>query len=154
MLEKDSTEFQLGRLRMRIPTGAKAISYRVCVASALLLLTAPAFALPGDRIAPRGSTPHFTVGSEISPGAVSSHEPYDIAPVDGEDRAGRADPGASTIISGYAGPVGDVPWSLFDSGAGDWDRAEASTEIPEPAPLAILGVAILGLGFLRYLRKT
>ncbi|CAN0571557.1 unnamed protein product [Laminaria digitata] len=65
-------------------------------------------------------------------------------------------PGASQFTLTAVGSIDDLEWGLTNSGLGTsgWDMVDAPTEIPEPAPLAIIGMAILALGFYRRRRNS
>ena len=60
--------------------------------------------------------------------------------------------GATGFTLAPVGSSGDVRWALFNRA--EWAVYEEATEIPEPAPLAILGLAILALGFYRRYRHS
>jgi len=149
------TESQLGRLRMTIQKNARAISRSICTALALFLWPVSAYAVAGADIQRSADRSDFVVGSGVSSGAVTLDDADAVWPA-----AGAASPigAVSTMQLGVGGftlaPVGssgDVRWELF-RGA-EWDIPEDVAEIPEPAPLAILGIAILGLGFYRIYRN-
>lgn len=137
---------------------AKEISQVVGVILAMSLLPGSAYAVVGEDVQRPGDQPDFVVGSGVSPGTVSLRDPDVIWATGGarDNRANQAAPvstlqlGATGFTLAPVGTSGDVRWALFNTG--DWTISEAATEIPEPAPLAILGLAILGLGFYRRYR--
>ena len=156
MLEMRDIEFQLGRLRMRIQKNAGAISHWLCVALALFSFSAAASAGAGADIRHSDDRSGFVIGSGISSGIATLDDTDAIWPAEGSDfgtgAAGTMQFGAAGFTLAPVGSSGDVRWELFRSA--EWDMAEDVAEIPEPAPLAILGIAILGLGFYRRYRTA
>ena len=139
---------------------AKEIPYVVGVTLALSLLPLSAGAEVGADILRTSDTPEFVIGSGMSAGTISLRNADAIWPPDGP--VGRQDVqtgavgtmqlGATGFTLAPVGSSGDVRWALFNRA--EWDVYEEATEIPEPAPLAILGLAILALGFYRRYRHS
>lgn len=146
---------------MRILENAKALSRGFGMAIMLYLLPFPAHAGVGpDDLRPH-EAPEFTVGSGMSPSMLSFRDPGVVWPIAGPGgeagAVGTMQLGATGFTLAPVGTSGDVRWALFNTGDaenGDWAISEDATEIPEPAPLAILGLAILGLGFYRRYRNS
>ena len=130
---------------MRIQMAAKAFSRALCVVGTLCLLPLPAHA--GVELQRSGALPeleiHFTVMDDI------------IGIPDGGSRT-TAPAAASTFTLVPVGSMDELYWGLSNTGlgTGGWETVDAPTEIPEPAPLAILGIAILALGFYRRHRNS
>lgn len=145
---------------MRIIRNAKVFSHLTGVLLALSLLPVSAQAGVGPRVQSAGGSPVFVVGSDISAGTVLLSAPDAIWPPNSPsgsatmqiEAVGTMQLGASSFTLAPVGSTGNVRWELFNTAA--WDLPEETTEIPEPAPLAILGLAILGLGFYRRYRNT
>jgi hypothetical protein len=139
---------------------AKEISHVVGVTLALSLLSLSAEAGVGADILRTSDTPEFMIGSGMSAGTISRRNRDVIWPPDGpvgrqDLQTGAVDTmqlGATGFTLAPVGSSGDVRWALFNRG--EWDVSEETTEIPEPAPLAILGLAILTLGFYRRHRHS
>lgn len=144
---------------------AKAISRAFGVTLALVLLPYSAQAGAGAGLQRAGNAPDFVVGSAMSVGAMSLRDANVIWPGDDPDAVWSTSGenlqiGALSMMSlsetgltlAPVGSSGDVRWGLFNRGA--WEASDAATEIPEPAPLAILGIAILALGFYRRYRNA
>lgn len=144
---------------------AKAISHVFGVTLTLALLPHMAQAGVGSDIQRFSDTPAFVVGSGMSPVTVSlgdpdtvwlTSSPNVVWPTGGQDAQirtfGMIPLGETGLTLAPVGSSGDVRWGLFNRGA--WEISEKTTEIPEPAPLAILGIAILGLGFYRRYRSA
>ena len=145
---------------MRIMRNAKEISHVVGVTLALSLLPLSAGAGVGADILRTSDTPEFVIGSGMSAGTISLRNADAIWPPDGPlgrqdvqtGAVGTMQLGATGFTLAPVGSSGDVRWALFNRA--EWDVYEEATEIPEPAPLAILGLAILALGFYRRYRHS
>lgn len=147
---------------MRIIRNAKALSHVIGVVFALALLPHLAQAGAGPDIDRADDTSDFAIGAGFSVGMMSLRDvdviwSADTAwPTDGQDMPikalGMMSLGESGLTLAPVGSSGDVRWGLFNRGA--WEASDAAAEIPEPAPLAILGIAILALGFYRRYRRT
>ena len=141
---------------MRILEDAKALSRMFGVAVVLYLLPIPAHAGVGsDDLRPH-EAPEFSVGSGMSPAMLSFRDPGVVWPTAGPDgetgAVGTMQLGATGFTLAPVGLLTEAHWDQFN--IGEWQMSDDATEIPEPAPLAILGIAILGLGFYRRRRSS
>lgn len=154
------SEFQLGRLRMRILDDAKVFSrcfcvaVGMCMAMAVLMVPGSATALPDEPGRWNSNTSDIAeglgtwgnVGLAVNPAA------WDISDIpDGISTIGF---GPSVFIPDNPARVDEAGLVLLLDGAAELSIQDTPTVIPEPAPLAILGLAILALGFCRRRLKT
>ena len=152
-------EFQLGRLRMRILDDAKAFSRCLCVAIGIcmpmaLLVPGSATALPDEpgRWSSNTSGIAADFGALGSIGLTGYPAGSDISDI--PDGVSTIAFGPPVFILGDAARVGETSFLFLRDGAAELSMDDVPTVIPEPAPLAILGLAILGLGFYRLRLKT
>lgn len=135
------------------------------VVFALYVLPIPASAGVGPDLKQNGPAQGFAIGSDMSWATVPGGAPGGFWPAEDlsgnrleqSGSVGTLPLGASGFTLAPVGSSGDVRWALFSSSDGEtgpWVLPVEATEIPEPAPLAILGLAILGLGFYRAYRSA
>lgn len=156
----DFNEFQLGRLRMRILEDAKGFSRCFCVAvvmcmaMAVLMVPGSVNALPDEPRRWNSNTSDIAadlgalgnIGLAVNPAA------WDISDI--PDGVSSIWFGPSVFIPDNPARVDEAGLVPLLDGTAELSIQDTPTVIPEPAPLAILGLAILALGFYRLRLKT
>ena len=137
---------------MRILEDAKAFSHRFCVALALLVLPANAYAVPDGQSPWSSDVSGLDLGHGVSGSIGLPGDPAVVGVSDKHTEPFMMTWAPSVFVLGEMTTIDEAGWGYARNGSGEFPE-EAPIAIPGPGPLAILGLAIFGLGFFRLRRR-